>query len=100
MAWNTDEDSAKEETHRNVKEGVSAYTNADVVVKLQGWDPAYAKSVAQGCLSALKQLILSDKKLPGTCAVLFVNLIVSDRHQSIWTIVFHLVRVCLDKQFN
>ncbi|WJX56344.1 putative inactive shikimate kinase like 2, chloroplastic [Trifolium repens] len=61
----SDEDSAKEETHRNVKEGVSAYTNADVVVKLQGWDPAYAKSVAQGCLSALKQLILSDKKLPG-----------------------------------
>ncbi|XP_058772601.1 probable inactive shikimate kinase like 2, chloroplastic [Vicia villosa] len=61
----SDEDSAKEETHRNVKEGITAYTNADVVVKLQGWDPAYAKSVAQGCLKALKQLILSDKKLPG-----------------------------------
>ncbi|GAU41477.1 hypothetical protein TSUD_237270 [Trifolium subterraneum] len=61
----SDEDSAREETHRNVKDGVTAYTNADVVVKLQGWDPAYAKSVAQGCLRALKQLILSDKKLPG-----------------------------------
>lgn len=61
----SDEDSAREETHRNVKDRITAYTNADVVVKLQGWDPAYAKSVAQGCLSALKQLILSDKKLPG-----------------------------------
>jgi hypothetical protein len=71
IAWNTDEDSAREETHRNVKDRITAYTNADVVVKLQGWDPAYAKSVAQGCLSALKQLILSDKKLPGTCADLF-----------------------------
>ncbi|XP_022631452.1 probable inactive shikimate kinase like 2, chloroplastic isoform X2 [Vigna radiata var. radiata] len=60
-----DEDSAKEETHKSVKDGTISYTNADVVVKLQGWDPAYAKSVAQACLSALKQLILSDKKLPG-----------------------------------
>ncbi|XP_020978418.1 probable inactive shikimate kinase like 2, chloroplastic isoform X1 [Arachis ipaensis] len=60
-----DEDSAKEETHKSVRDGSTAYTNADVVVKLQGWDPAYAKSVAQACLSALKQLILSDKKLPG-----------------------------------
>lgn len=64
--WNADEDSAKEETHKSVKDGTISYTNADVVVKLQGWDPAYAKSVAQACLSALKQLILSDKKLPGT----------------------------------
>ncbi|XP_019427225.1 PREDICTED: probable inactive shikimate kinase like 2, chloroplastic [Lupinus angustifolius] len=61
----TDEDSAKEETRKNVKDGRLAYTNADVVVKLQGWDSAYAKNVAQACLSALKQLILSDKKLPG-----------------------------------
>ncbi|BAT99649.1 hypothetical protein VIGAN_10114200 [Vigna angularis var. angularis] len=60
-----DEDSAREETHKSVKDGRISYTNADVVVKLQGWDPAYAKSVAQACLSALKQLILSDKKLPG-----------------------------------
>ncbi|KAI5438110.1 probable inactive shikimate kinase like 2, chloroplastic [Lathyrus oleraceus] len=61
----SDEDSAKEETHRNVKDGITAYTKSDVVVKLQGWDPTYAKSVAEGCLRALKQLILSDKKLPG-----------------------------------
>ncbi|KAJ1431072.1 Shikimate kinase/gluconokinase [Sesbania bispinosa] len=61
----TDEDSAKEEANKSVKDGIIAYTNADVVVKLQGWDPTYAKSVAQACLSALKQLILSDKKLPG-----------------------------------
>ncbi|KAI4314518.1 hypothetical protein L6164_027420 [Bauhinia variegata] len=61
----TDENSAKEETRKNINDGRLAYTNADVVVKLQGWDPAYAKSVAQACLSALKQLILSDKKLPG-----------------------------------
>lgn len=60
-----DEDSARLETHKNVKDGIISYTNADVVVKLQGWDPAYAKSVAQACLSALKQLIQSDKKLPG-----------------------------------
>ena len=68
-AWNTDEDSAPQETHKNVKDGIISYTNADVVVKLQGWDPAYAKSVAQACLSALKQLIQSDKKLPGNCLV-------------------------------
>lgn len=37
-----------------------------MVVKLGGWDPNYAKSVARASLSALKQLILSDKKLPGT----------------------------------
>nr|AFK33503.1 unknown [Lotus japonicus] len=61
----TDEDSAREEAHKSVKDSTIAYTNADVVVKFQGWDPAYVKSVAQACLRALKQLILSDKKLPG-----------------------------------
>ncbi|XAR70666.1 hypothetical protein NMG60_11027591 [Bertholletia excelsa] len=61
----TDEDAAKEEARRNVQDGSQAYSNADVVVKLGGWDPSYAKSVAQGSLSALKQLILSDRKLPG-----------------------------------
>ncbi|KAL6985720.1 putative inactive shikimate kinase like 2, chloroplastic [Sarracenia purpurea var. burkii] len=61
----TDEDSAKEEAKRNIQYGNQAYSNADVVVKLGGWDPNYAKSVAQASLSALKQLILSDKKLPG-----------------------------------
>ncbi|AES58888.2 shikimate kinase-like protein, putative [Medicago truncatula] len=39
----SDEDSAREETHRNIKDRITAYTN--------------------GCLSALKQLILSNKKL-------------------------------------
>ncbi|PQP99600.1 putative inactive shikimate kinase like 2 chloroplastic [Prunus yedoensis var. nudiflora] len=61
----TDEDSAKEEARIHIKDGRLAYSNADVVVKLQGWDTDHAKSVAEGCLSALKQLILSDKKLPG-----------------------------------
>ncbi|KAH7842661.1 hypothetical protein Vadar_007798 [Vaccinium darrowii] len=59
-----DEDSAKEEARRNVQDGNQAYSNAEVVVKLGGWDSNYAKSVAQASLSALKQLILSDKKLP------------------------------------
>ncbi|PSS19308.1 Inactive shikimate kinase [Actinidia chinensis var. chinensis] len=61
----TDEDSAKEEARRNVQDGSQAYSNADMVVKLGGWDPNYSKSVAQASLTALKQLILSDKKLPG-----------------------------------
>ncbi|ONI05902.1 hypothetical protein PRUPE_5G028300 [Prunus persica] len=61
----TDEDSAKEEARSHIKDGILAYSNADVVVKLQGWDTDHTKSVAEGCLSALKQLILSDKKLPG-----------------------------------
>ncbi|KAB2053879.1 hypothetical protein ES319_A12G216300v1 [Gossypium barbadense] len=61
----TDEDSAKEEARRHIEDGNVGYTNADVVVKLQGWDADHAKSVAQASLSALKRLILSDKKLPG-----------------------------------
>lgn len=36
-----------------------------MVVKLHGWDADHAKAVAQASLSALKQLIMSDKKLPG-----------------------------------
>ncbi|XP_006471517.2 probable inactive shikimate kinase like 2, chloroplastic isoform X2 [Citrus sinensis] len=59
------ENSAKEEARRHVKDGKLGYSNADVVVKLQGWDADHAKSVAQASLSALKQLIQSDKKLPG-----------------------------------
>ncbi|CAH8300044.1 unnamed protein product [Eruca vesicaria subsp. sativa] len=61
----TDEESAKEEALRNKQEREIGYSNADVVVKLQGWDPTHAKSVAQASLSALKQLIISDKGLPG-----------------------------------
>ncbi|GMH09184.1 hypothetical protein Nepgr_011024 [Nepenthes gracilis] len=62
-----DEDSAKEEARRQVLHDGSdeAYAKADVVVKLGGWDAAHARTVAQASLTALKQLILSDKKLPG-----------------------------------
>lgn len=45
------------------------YSNAEVVVKLGGWDPNYSKAVAQAVLSALKRLILADKDLPGTLKV-------------------------------
>ncbi|KAI7729032.1 hypothetical protein M8C21_021855 [Ambrosia artemisiifolia] len=61
-----DEATAKEEARMNVASGGQGFTNADVVVKLGGsWDNDYSKAVAQAALSALKQLILSDKKLPG-----------------------------------
>ncbi|GAV87703.1 SKI domain-containing protein/CS domain-containing protein [Cephalotus follicularis] len=60
-----DEDSAKEEARRHIQEGSVGYSNADVVVKLQGWDADHSKSVAQAALSALKRLILSDRELPG-----------------------------------
>ncbi|KAG6636247.1 probable inactive shikimate kinase like 2, chloroplastic [Carya illinoinensis] len=60
----TDEDSAKEEARRQFLDAL-AYSKAEVVVKLQGWDADLTKSVAQASLSALKQLVLSDKKLPG-----------------------------------
>ncbi|KDP35447.1 hypothetical protein JCGZ_10830 [Jatropha curcas] len=59
------EDLAKAEVRKHIQDGSLAYTNADVVVKVQGWDADHAKSVAQASLSALKQLILSDKELPG-----------------------------------
>nr|CAD1845150.1 unnamed protein product [Ananas comosus var. bracteatus] len=59
------EASAKEEAQRHIEDGSLAYTKADVVVKLGGWDIGYARDVAQGCLSALKQLTLSDKQLAG-----------------------------------
>lgn len=49
-----------------MQEGSQAYSNADVVVKLGAWSSDHAKAVAQASLSALKRLILSDKKLPGT----------------------------------
>uniref|UniRef100_A0A803PRB5 CS domain-containing protein n=2 Tax=Cannabis sativa TaxID=3483 RepID=A0A803PRB5_CANSA len=61
-----DEESAKEEAKKHVQDGGSGYSKADVVVKFQGCDTDHhAKSLAQACLSALKQLILADKKLPG-----------------------------------
>lgn len=61
----SDEATAREEARRSVSNGSVAYAKADVVVKLGGWDPEYTRAVAQGCLVALKQLTLADKKLAG-----------------------------------
>lgn len=61
----TDEAAAREEARRSVSTGSVSYAKADVVVKLGGWDPEYTRAVAQGCLVALKQLTLADKKLAG-----------------------------------
>lgn len=61
----TDEDSARDETRRNIQDGLQGYSNAEVIVKIGGWDATYSKIVAQSALSALKRLILADKKLPG-----------------------------------
>ncbi|KAI6707556.1 hypothetical protein NL676_010518 [Syzygium grande] len=57
------EDSAKKEARRHIEDGSLGYANADVV-KLQGWDADYSKTVAQASLSALKRLVLSERKLP------------------------------------
>lgn len=65
-----DEESAKEEARRDIEYGLRGYTNAEVVVKLQGWDATYTKTVAQASLSALKRLVLSDKNITGTCFLL------------------------------
>lgn len=61
-----DEASAKDEARRHVQSGQSGYSNADLVVKFAGWEPGCGQPIAQASLSALKQLILSDKQLPGT----------------------------------
>ncbi|KAJ8568194.1 hypothetical protein K7X08_020916 [Anisodus acutangulus] len=55
----TDEESAKEEAKRNMQDSGRGYSNAEVVVKLGGWDPNYSKAVAQAVLSAFKRLILA-----------------------------------------
>lgn len=60
-----DEESAKEEARKNIEGGLQGYTNAEVVVKIGGWDATYTKTVAQASLSALKLLVLSDKDLTG-----------------------------------
>ncbi|RRT54324.1 hypothetical protein B296_00028114, partial [Ensete ventricosum] len=59
------EASAKEEARRHVQDGWLAYSNADIVMKLGGWEPDQSQVVAQACLSALKRLTLSDKQLTG-----------------------------------
>lgn len=77
-----DEAAAKEEARINIQNRSQGFTNADVVVKLGGsWDPDYSKSVAQATLSALKQLILSDKKLPGAyfMLILYNSINISDQ---------------------
>lgn len=51
------------------------YSNAEVVVKLGGWDPNYSKAVAQAVLSALKRLILADKDLPGTLSFMLCSIL-------------------------
>ncbi|XP_057799395.1 probable inactive shikimate kinase like 2, chloroplastic isoform X1 [Salvia miltiorrhiza] len=61
----TDEESAKEEVRNDIKDGERGYANAEVVVKVQGWDATYTKTVAQASLSALKRLVLSDKNITG-----------------------------------
>ncbi|VFQ90905.1 unnamed protein product [Cuscuta campestris] len=61
----TDKDTAKEEAKRLMESDLQGYSNAEVVVKLEGWDPACSWRVSQAALSALKQLILSDKNLTG-----------------------------------
>ncbi|XP_072983357.1 probable inactive shikimate kinase like 2, chloroplastic isoform X1 [Typha latifolia] len=60
-----DEASAKEEARRHIEDGSLAYANADVIVKLGKWELDHAREVAQGCLSALKQLTSLDKQLAG-----------------------------------
>ncbi|RZS23461.1 hypothetical protein BHM03_00056402, partial [Ensete ventricosum] len=54
-----------EEARRHVQDGWLAYSNADIVMKLGGWEPDQSQVVAQACLSALKRLTLSDKQLTG-----------------------------------
>lgn len=59
-----DEASAKEEAKKHIEERSVGYSNAEVVIKLQGWDANHSKTVAQASLRALKQLVQSDKQLP------------------------------------
>ncbi|KAI3881644.1 hypothetical protein MKW92_018983 [Papaver armeniacum] len=56
-----DEDSAKKEVQRDIKDGSTAYANAEVVVKIAEWEPNHAQAVAQACLSALKKLIYQTR---------------------------------------
>ncbi|CAA6667038.1 unnamed protein product [Spirodela intermedia] len=60
----SDEASAKDEARRHVQSGQWGYSNADLVIKFAGWEPGCGQPIAQASLSALKQLILSDKQLP------------------------------------
>lgn len=77
-----DEASAKEETRRHIQDGSLAYSNADVVMKIGGWDSDQALVVAQACLSALKQLTLSDKQLTGV--FIFTLILKCKKSQLVW----------------
>ncbi len=44
---------------------MEAYTQADVVVALGGWDENSAQPASEGSLRALKYLLEADKELPG-----------------------------------
>lgn len=59
----TDEVSAEEEAQKAKEEGATAYSNAEMVVALSGWENC-ARPAAEGCLKALKYLLESEKGLP------------------------------------
>lgn len=83
----SDEESAKEEAKKNIQDGFLGYSNAEVVVKLSGWDASFSKSVSQASLSALKHLILSDKNLTG--ALLLYSILFS------FSVIFHFFETFL-----
>lgn len=58
-----DEASAQEEVVKAREEGTKAYSNAEVVVALSGWENS-VRPAAEGCLKALKYLLESEKDLP------------------------------------
>ncbi|MCO5614832.1 hypothetical protein L7F22_069116, partial [Adiantum nelumboides] len=57
------EDSAEEEAKKTRQEGSNAYSSAEAVVALSGWEEGAAQPAAEGCLRALKYLLESDKEL-------------------------------------
>lgn len=63
-----DEESAREEVVRAKEGGSLAYSKADVVVALSGWDSTAVRPTAEGSLRALKYLLVAEKDLPGTCS--------------------------------
>ncbi|WOK98675.1 putative inactive shikimate kinase like 2, chloroplastic [Canna indica] len=81
------EAAAKEEARRHIQDGSMAYTNAEIVLKLGGWDPNQAQVVAQACLSALKQLTLSDKQLTGMFISILSFVSKMFKLQSIWDLL-------------
>ncbi len=51
---------AEEEAAKAKQDGVEAYTQADVVVALAGWDENSAQPASEGSLRALKYLLEAD----------------------------------------